>query len=113
MAAINCPFATLSPAFTCATAGLPTCCFSSSVTFAGVRVWALVGALTVVSWLPMSVYATMAVVLLLVAAQDAWMLRRLPTPSVQRDLPKVMPVAVPRAVVLHLRKMADKPAKLP
>lgn len=75
----------------------------SAALMAALLVWALAGALTVVSWLPMSVYAGMAVVLALIAAQDAWMLRRMPTPRVQRDLPKVMPVAVPRAVVLHLR----------
>jgi uncharacterized protein (DUF58 family) len=42
-------------------------------------------------------------ILLLVALQDAHQLRALPTPTLSRDLPQVMPVGVERPVTLRLR----------
>lgn len=52
---------------------------------------------------PPGALAAAAIVLAVVAAFDAWRLRRLPTPTVERELPSIVPVGVEREVALRLR----------
>jgi hypothetical protein len=52
---------------------------------------------------PPGALAAAAIVLAVVAALDAWRLRRLPTPTVERELPSIVPVGVEREVALRLR----------
>ena len=52
---------------------------------------------------PLGALAAAAIVLAVVAAFDAWRLRRLPTPTVERELASIVPVGVEREVALRLR----------
>ncbi|MEO8671216.1 MAG: DUF58 domain-containing protein [Tahibacter sp.] len=64
---------------------------------------ALIGALVVFGWVPLALFLAACGLLVLVAAQDARLLRALPTPGVQRDLPRIVPVGVERLLTLRLR----------
>ena len=75
----------------------------SSALFALLLLWALIGALVVAAWLPMQTFVVTGIVLVLIAAQDWLLLRALPSPEVQRELPAVMPVGSERTLTLRLR----------
>ncbi len=71
--------------------------------------WALIGVLVVALLLPMQAFIVSGIALILIAVQDLTLLRALPTPDVQRDLPAVVPVAVERQLVLRLRHGGTRP----
>ena len=71
--------------------------------------WALIGVLVVVGWAPMQVFFMFGGALVLIAAQDALLLRATPTPDVERDLPPVVAVASERVVTLRLRHHGKRP----
>lgn len=81
----------------------------SAALMAALMAWALVGAGVVAAWLPMQAFVVVGITLALVAIQDLLMLRALPTPEVQRDLPAVVPVAVERMLTLRLRHGGRRP----
>lgn len=66
-------------------------------------VCALIGALVVFAIMPFAAFFGACIVLLVVAAVDAWRLRGAMTPSIERDLPQVVAVGVERVVTLRLR----------
>ena len=71
--------------------------------------WALVGVGVVAAWLPMQAFVVVGIVLVLIATQDLLLLRAIPTPEVQRDLPNVVPVGVERMLSLRLRHVGKRP----
>jgi len=64
---------------------------------------ALCGVLTAAAVAPPALPLVASGLLVLLAVSDAFALRRLPSPQIQRELPQVVPVGVERAVVLRLR----------
>jgi uncharacterized protein (DUF58 family) len=84
----------------------------SSALVAALIAWALIGALVVAALLPMQAFVVTGIALALIAAQDLLLLRALPTPEVQRDLPAVVPVAVERALLLRLRHGGKRPLRV-
>lgn len=68
-----------------------------------------VGVLAIFSILPLAAFFSIGGVLALLALRDALLLRALPTPSIERDLPPVVPVGVERPVLLRLRHHAQGP----
>jgi uncharacterized protein (DUF58 family) len=73
---------------------------------------ALLGAAVVAELVPTDWLAYAAGALVLVALWDAAALRALPTPSVERDLPPIVPVGVERPVTLRLRHAGRAPLAL-
>lgn len=69
---------------------------------------AALGVPVVLGWMPLALFAAACAALLAAAAVDALRLRALPTPTVERDLPKIVPVGVERQVGLRLRHAAGR-----
>lgn len=65
--------------------------------------WALLGALVAFGWAPLPAWIGAGAMLLVVAALDAWSLRRRPSPELERELPPIVPVGVERETRLLLR----------
>ncbi len=74
--------------------------------------WGLIGLLVALGWAPLQVFLIAALVLVLIAAQDALLLRARATPEVERDLPPVVAVASERLVNLRLRGHERRPLLL-
>jgi uncharacterized protein (DUF58 family) len=64
--------------------------------------WALLGLAASLGWVPTSAWAAMGAACGLVAVFDAWRVRRQAPPAVQRSVPEVLPLNVPRDVELAL-----------
>jgi uncharacterized protein (DUF58 family) len=64
--------------------------------------WAALGLAAALGWLPVQSWAIGGASLGALALVDAWVLARIPSPTVRRDLPAVIPVGVEREAVLHL-----------
>jgi len=75
---------------------------------AGLCAVGAVGVLVVLGWIPLITFAVACAALLAVAVIDALRLRALPTPTVERDLPKIVPVGVERQISLRLRHDAAR-----
>ncbi|UXI68029.1 DUF58 domain-containing protein [Tahibacter amnicola] len=78
----------------------------------GLVACALASGLALAGWAPWTFVLILAGVLVLLAVQDALRLRGLPTPSVERDIPPIIPVGVERRVVLRLRHSARQVLQL-
>lgn len=65
--------------------------------------WAAVGVATSLALLPASAWWAAGAALLLLAAVDAWRVRRYPTPTAARTLPDILPLGVERDVQLRLQ----------
>lgn len=74
--------------------------------------WALVGALVVAKLVPMQAFVVFAIALVVIAAQDLLLLRAVPTPQVERDLPNVLPVAIERSLTLRLHHQGKRPLRV-
>lgn len=72
-------------------------------------VCALVGTLTLFEQVTPQAFLALISLLLVLAVQDAIVLRALPTPTVERDLPAVVPVGVERPVTLRLTHQGRRP----
>ena len=75
-------------------------------------VCALIGALVVFAAAPFAAFFGACVVLLLVVVVDAWYLRGVITPSIERDLPPVVAVGIERVVTLRLRHQGRVPLQV-
>ena len=75
-------------------------------------VCALIGALVVFAVAPFAAFFGACVVLLLVVVVDAWYLRGVITPSIERDLPLVVAVGIERVVTLRLRHQGRVPLQV-
>jgi uncharacterized protein (DUF58 family) len=64
--------------------------------------WAALGVVTSIGWLPLQAWIWSGVGLILLALVDAWRLRRRATPEIVRDVPEALPIGVERDVVLHV-----------
>jgi uncharacterized protein (DUF58 family) len=73
---------------------------------------ALIGALVVFDLLPFAAFFSACAVLLLLGAVDAWRLRGLITPLLERDLPPVVPVGIEGVVTLRLRHQGSSPLSI-
>lgn len=67
--------------------------------------WLLVGVLASVSMLPLTAWLAYGGMLLLIAAFDAWQLRRQPSPALLREVAPVVPLGLETRVSLRLRSV--------
>ncbi|WEN16910.1 DUF58 domain-containing protein [Rhodanobacter sp. AS-Z3] len=65
--------------------------------------WTVLGVLTSLDRLPLSTWLAAGAVIALVALVDAWRLRRMPSPELQREVAQVMPLGPPATVNLRLQ----------
>jgi uncharacterized protein (DUF58 family) len=70
--------------------------------------WTVIGMLASLAWLPLSTWLACGAVIAVLALVDGWRLRRLPSPSVQRDVSPVMPLGPEARVGLRLRASAGR-----
>jgi len=70
--------------------------------------WTVIGVLASLAWLPLSAWLACGAVIAMLALVDGWRLRRLPSPSVQRDVSPVMPLGPEARVGLRLRASAAR-----
>lgn len=74
--------------------------------------WALIGVLGVFEVIPLLAFFASGGILMLLAIQDAVLLRQFPIPLIERDLPHVVPVGVERLVSLRLRHTGRRPVTI-
>ena len=74
--------------------------------------WTVLGVVASVGWLPLSAWLAGGALIALFAAIDGWRLRRMPSPSVQRDVVPVMPLGPEARVGLRLRGATRRAQKL-
>jgi len=74
--------------------------------------WALFGVLALVNMVPLVAFFAAGGVLMVLALQDIFFLRQLPTPSIERDLPQVVPVGVKRTISLRLHHTGQRSLNL-
>jgi len=84
----------------------------SGTLVAALVAWALVGALAVAGWAPLQAFFLVGALIVLAAGQDLLLLRSIATPTIERDLPRVIAVAVERAVQLRLRHHGRRPLQV-
>jgi uncharacterized protein (DUF58 family) len=74
--------------------------------------WTALGVLASLHWLPLMAWLGAGAALSLVALFDGWRLRRMPSPTLQREVMPVMPLGPEARVTLQLRSTVRRPLPL-
>ena len=70
--------------------------------------WTVLGVLVSLAWLPLDAWLACGGGIALLALVDGWRLRRMPSPTLQREVAPVMPLGPPARVALRLRGAAKR-----